>query len=91
MMDTALHESITVARGRQIPLPASTFAEIQAATAALPANARSSMLEDIERGRPLELPWLSGAVVRIADEVGVDVPTHRLIVALLRPHVNGRG
>jgi 2-dehydropantoate 2-reductase len=91
MMDTALHESITVARGKQVPLPASTFAEIQAATAALPANARSSMLEDIERGRPLELPWLSGAVVRIADEVGVDVPTHRLIVALLSPHVNGRG
>jgi 2-dehydropantoate 2-reductase len=90
MMETALHESITVARGKQIPLPASTFADIQAATAALPAHARSSMLEDLERGRPLELPWLSGAVVRIAEEVGVDVPTHRLIVALLRPHVNGR-
>jgi 2-dehydropantoate 2-reductase len=90
MMEAALHESITVARGRQIPLPKSTFVDIMDAADALPANARSSMLEDLERGRPLELPWLSGAIVRIAQEVGVNVPTHRLIVALLRPHVDGR-
>ncbi len=48
------------------------------------------MLEDLERGRPLELPWLSGAVVRIGEETGVETPTHRLIVTLLKPHVNGR-
>jgi 2-dehydropantoate 2-reductase len=48
------------------------------------------MLEDLERGRPLELPWLSGAVVRIGEEVGMETPTHRLIVRLLRPHTHGR-
>lgn len=90
IMDTALHESIAVARGRQVPLPARTFEEARAATFALPAHARSSMLEDLERGKPLELPWLSGAVLRIADEVGASAPTHRLLVALLRPHINGR-
>jgi 2-dehydropantoate 2-reductase len=90
MAEDALHESIAVARAKQIPLPASTFTEIVGATEALPANARSSMLEDLERGRRLELPWLSGAVVRIGDEVGIATPTHRLIVRLLRPHVNGR-
>jgi 2-dehydropantoate 2-reductase len=90
MMQTALHESIAVARAKQIPLPASTFAEVLTATAALPAGARSSMLEDLERGKPLELPWLSGALVRIAEEVGAAAPTHRLIVSLLRPHVHGR-
>jgi 2-dehydropantoate 2-reductase len=91
LMETALHESITVARCRQIPLPSTIFTESMNATAALPPHAKSSMLEDLERGRPLELPWLSGAVVRIAEEVGVTVPTHRLITALLRPHMNGRG
>lgn len=90
MMETLLHESITVARSRQVPLPHSTFADAVAANDALPATARSSMLEDLERGRPLELPWLSGAIVRIAEEVGVSVPTHRLVVALLRPHANGK-
>ena len=90
MMDAALHESIAVARGKQIPLPHTTFDEIRTATLGLPPNAKSSMLEDLERGRRLELPWLSGAVVRIGEEVGVATPTHRLIVTLLRPHVGGR-
>ncbi len=90
LMESAWRESILVARAKQIPLPSTAFADVQAGTAALPPNARSSMLEDLERGRRLELPWLSGAVVRLADEVGVEVPTHRLIVALLRLHVAGR-
>jgi 2-dehydropantoate 2-reductase len=90
MSEDALHESIAVARAKQIPLPASTFAEIVSASDALPGNARSSMLEDLERGRPLELAWLSGAVVRIGEEVDIATPTHRLIVSLLRPHVSGR-
>lgn len=90
MLDAALRESIAVARGRGIALEATTFEEIATATDALPPMAKSSMLEDLERGRRLELPWLSGAIVRLGDEVGVDAPTHRLIVKLLRPHVHGR-
>jgi 2-dehydropantoate 2-reductase len=90
MLQRALQESIAIARGRQIPLPAKLFDEILAASAALPPSSKSSMLEDLERGRPLELPWLSGAVVRIGEEVGVETPTHRLIVTLLRPHVRGQ-
>jgi 2-dehydropantoate 2-reductase len=50
---------------------------------------KSSMLEDLERGRRLELPWLSGAVVRLGREVGIDTPTHRFIATVLNPHVNG--
>ena len=90
MLEAALHESIAVARGKQIPLPGRLFDEVMAGNRALPPQARSSMLEDLERGRPLELPWLSGAVVRIGEEVGVPTPTHRQIVALLGPHVSGR-
>jgi len=90
LMETALHESIAVARGKQIPLQSTIFDEVMAATMALPPQAKSSMLVDLERGRPLELPWLSGAVVRIGEAVGVDAPTHRLIDALLKPHVKGK-
>jgi 2-dehydropantoate 2-reductase len=73
-----------------VPLLQSTFTDAMASFSGLPHEARSSMLEDLERGRRLELPWLSGAVVRIGEEVGVDAPTHRLMVSLLRPHVNGK-
>ncbi|WP_458440244.1 ketopantoate reductase C-terminal domain-containing protein, partial [Pseudomonas aeruginosa] len=46
---------------------------------------KSSMLHDLERGARLELPWLSGAVVRLGAEKGVPTPTHTLISALLTP------
>jgi 2-dehydropantoate 2-reductase len=47
------------------------------------------MLEDLERGKRLELPWLSGGVVRLGEAVGVHTPIHRFIATVLKPHVNG--
>jgi 2-dehydropantoate 2-reductase len=90
MVRGALRESVAVAVARGIPLDPTLVDEIEAANAALPASARSSMLEDLERGRPLELPWLSGAIVRIGKEVGLDTPIHRFITTVLQPHANGR-
>jgi 2-dehydropantoate 2-reductase len=90
MMRAGVDESIAVARARGIPLPDTLAAEIDAATAALPSQAKSSMLQDLERGRPLELPWLSGAIVRLGAEAGVNTPIHRFIVTVLGPHANGR-
>jgi 2-dehydropantoate 2-reductase len=52
---------------------------------------KSSMLEDLERGKRLELAWLSGTIVRIAAELGVPTPVHGLIATTLKLHANGRG
>jgi 2-dehydropantoate 2-reductase len=89
LLDAAVHESVSVARGMQISLPHSAYDDTLAGLRALPPHAKASMLEDLERGRRLELPWLSGAMARIGDEVGVDTPTHDLFATLLSPHVNG--
>jgi len=89
LMRGALKESMAVALASGVPLTDALIDEVQVATAALPYNARSSMLEDLERGRRLELPWLSGAVVRIGQELGVPTPIHHFIAAILAPHVNG--
>jgi len=91
MFKDALREAMTVAHTKGIAVPASSVDDAAAAASALPSQTRSSMLEDLERGRRIELPWLSGAVVRIGREVGVDTPTHRFITAVLGPHVKGRG
>jgi 2-dehydropantoate 2-reductase len=90
LMEAAVHESVSVARGKQIPLAHSAYTDTLSGLGALPPETRASMLEDLERGRRLELPWLSGAMARIGDEVGVDTPTHDLFVALLEPHAGGR-
>jgi 2-dehydropantoate 2-reductase len=89
MLKDAVREAMAVARAKGIAVPASTVEDVAAAYRALPPQTKSSMLEDLERGRRLELPWLSGALVRIAREAGVETPIHRFITAVLAPHVNG--
>jgi 2-dehydropantoate 2-reductase len=89
MLKTAVKEAMTVAHAKGVAVSESTVADVAAAYIALPPQAKASMLEDLERGRRLELPWLSGAVVRIGREVGADTPTHRFITAVLKPHVRG--
>jgi 2-dehydropantoate 2-reductase len=47
-------------------------------------DAKVSMLEDLEAGKPLELDWLSGYVSREAARLGVRVPFHDMAYACLR-------
>jgi 2-dehydropantoate 2-reductase len=89
MLQAAAMESSAVARASGVPLPVEVLDEMLTMIHRLPAGAKSSMLEDLERGRRLELPWLSGAVVRIGREVGVPTPVHRFIATVLKPHVEG--
>ena len=45
---------------------------------------KTSMLQDLERGRPLEIEALLGAVVEMSEWVGVDMPIGRSVLALVR-------
>ena len=45
---------------------------------------RTSMLQDLERGRPLEIEAVLGAVVEVAAWVGVPVPLSAAVLALVR-------
>ena len=90
MWQAALIETIAVGRARGVALPRSLFDELITLIQQVPAQAGSSMLQDLERHRRLELPWLSGAVVRMGDALDVQTPIHRFITTVLRPHVNGK-
>ena len=50
---------------------------------------KPSLLVDLEAGRRLEVPWLSGAVHRLGQSTGVATPIHSTIYAALRPFVEG--
>lgn len=54
-----------------------------------PAGMRSSMLDDINRGKPLELDYLSGAVVRKAKELELEASAHAFVQQALNPYVDG--
>jgi 2-dehydropantoate 2-reductase len=53
-------------------------------------EAKVSMLEDLEAGKPLELDWLSGYVSREARRLGVSTPFHDVAYACLKPLAAGR-
>jgi 2-dehydropantoate 2-reductase len=89
MLRDAVQEACAVGRASAIDLPDAIVDDTMAFFDALPPSAKSSMLDDLERGRPLELPWLSGAVVRIGRQHGVQTPTHRFVAAALGPVVRG--
>ena len=65
MAKAAAREAMAVARATGVSVPDAVIDDVDRAYRALPGHMKSSMLEDLERGRPLELPWLSGAVVRL--------------------------
>ena len=51
---------------------------------------KTSMLQDLERGRPLEIEALLGAVVEMSEWVGVDMPISRSVLALVRQRAEMR-
>jgi 2-dehydropantoate 2-reductase len=83
MLLDALRETAAVARAEGASIPDSFADKQMEMIDTLPAGMLSSMAQDLLRGRRLELPWLSGAVVRRAEKYRLAVPAHRAINAAL--------
>jgi 2-dehydropantoate 2-reductase len=81
----AMEEIYTLAHARGINLPPDSIDTVMRAVDALPEDATSSMQRDIAAGKPSELDSQNGAVVRMAHETGIEVPTHTLIYETLKP------
>jgi 2-dehydropantoate 2-reductase len=58
-------------------------------TATMPATFRASMAEDLERGRRLELRWLSGRMHGLGEQLGVPTPAHWAVYCGLLLHADG--
>ena len=82
----ALREAVAVARAEGAGLDDAFAQKLLQTIDSLPAGMLSSMAQDLLRGRRLELPWLSGAVVRRAEKHGLRVPAHQAIQAALILH-----
>jgi 2-dehydropantoate 2-reductase len=91
MLRDGLREALAVGRAQGIALPDDFVERTLKRCDRLPYEMKSSMLQDLERGRRLELPWLSGALVRLGQELGVPTPIHAFITTALKLHAAGRG
>jgi len=49
----------------------------------------ASMYHDLERGKPLEVRWLSGGVVELGEAGGVPTPLNRAVADILALHAAG--
>ena len=84
LMDRIVTEAEAVAAARGIDLPDEEFLDTVLRTCEGSAGHRSSMLQDVLAGRKTEIDAVNGAVVDIAHEEGVDVPTNELVTRLVR-------
>jgi 2-dehydropantoate 2-reductase len=65
-------------------LPDGIFNALLGSTMRIDPEARSSMWEDLQRGRATEIDYLQGVIVEIADRHGLQVPLSRRVVALVK-------
>ena len=76
LLRRAMTEVESLARASGVPLEPDVVARSLGFLDGLPPESTSSMQRDIRDGRPSELESLSGAVVRLGRERGVETPVH---------------
>jgi 2-dehydropantoate 2-reductase len=73
-------------------LPDAIFGVLLGRTMQIDPQARSSMWEDLQRGRRTEIDYLQGVVTAISDRHGLKAPLSRRIVELIRQaEASGKG
>jgi 2-dehydropantoate 2-reductase len=89
LLRQVMAETAALARVEGVPLD-EAFVDAQLALAdKLPPHVKASMAGDLQAGKPLELPWLAGAVVRRSEAHGLNADANRFVAAALAPYVNG--
>ena len=85
LLRRAMAEVLAVGRARGVAMSGQAVDKAMAFIDGLPAESTASMQRDIMAGRPSELEAQTGAVVRLGDRAGVEVPVNGFIHASLLP------
>lgn len=81
-MRQLMNETGTV--GERLGIPTAMTPDERLAIAGRLGAVKTSMLQDVEAGRPIELDALVGAVIEIAERLDLAVPTIRSLMGLTR-------
>lgn len=84
LMATLALEGASVVSAKGISLPYENPVEKVEMVCRLTASNRSSMLQDVDKGRQTEIDWINGAVVREGRALGVLTPVNWTIVQLIK-------
>ena len=89
LVSSTLTEAIEVGRRLNIPLDKDIFNVTMSSLTDNAVDLKASMQTDLEKGQPLELEALNGAVVRLSNLTKSLIPSNKIIYSLLKPFVNG--
>jgi 2-dehydropantoate 2-reductase len=90
VMDEAFAVAVAEGAGLAWPDAAAYRAHFYERLLPMTAGHRSSMLQDLERGRPTEIDAITGEVCRRGDAHGIDVSANRVLLALVRSREGSR-
>ncbi len=85
-----LREAVATARAESAPLSELQAEEDFDRVSRATAENRSSMLQDLERGRPTEIEAISGELLRRGEARGLSMPATRAAVQAVRERARGR-
>lgn len=83
VMRDVVDECLAVAAAEGIRLPADPHAAVDKLVASMPSQL-SSTAQDLARGKPTEIDFLNGHVVRRGEALGVPTPANRVLWALVK-------
>jgi 2-dehydropantoate 2-reductase len=89
LLVSAFKEVEALARAERVRLPAGTVKRIIAYVDSLQPTVRSSLLIDLQQGKPTEVEGLLGAVVRRGKRRRLRTPIMSVLYALLKGHSEG--
>ncbi len=84
LLERTCSEAIQVAQAAKIHLPPCNIIEKTKDVARRTAENKSSMLQDIERGRRTEIFSISGYISELGNRHGVDTPVNSTLTALVK-------
>ena len=88
-LEAAIRETWSVGRAKGVALTDDFVTQQMKFTDGLPAQMKSSMLNDLEAGNRIEAPWLAGAVARMGSAMGIATPVNATLFAALKPYCAG--
>ncbi|GAB2584842.1 ketopantoate reductase family protein [Nitrincola alkalisediminis] len=83
LMEDIAHEALSVARAEGVSVPASVFETIRTLPITMPEQ-YSSTAQDLMNGKPTEIDFLNGEIVRRAHAHGIHVPINRTLTLLVK-------
>jgi len=81
LLRASMQECAEVATRLGVTIPVSLDRRLEAAIEV--GDHRTSMLQDLDAGKPLETACMSGAVIEIGDRLGLPLPSTRAIHACI--------